>query len=194
MTTTVAPPTNEQLFTSLMASLEKDPAARAAFQADPLPVLIGAGIPLAHTPPVPQRPQAAGRFQAQAAVTPAAAGGASGEQISAETHWWGVDIITNEKLTEDIINGTVTAGALGGSIAAAFGVAGILTGGLATAIGAGLAVAFALKVYEMQLINAGNGVHWPISWVQWAGLLAGAAGGPVGITAAAMLWIHPGRN
>lgn len=194
MTTTVAPPTNEQLFTSLMASLEKDPVARAAFQADPLPVLIGAGIPLAHTPPAPQRPQAAGRFQAQGAVPQAAGGGSTGEQISAECHWWGVDIITNEKLTEDIINGTVTAGALGGSIAAAFGVAGILTGGLATVIGAGLAVAFALKVYEMQLINAGNGVHWPISWVQWAGLLAGAAGGPVGITAAAMLWIHPGRN
>lgn len=194
MSATQVARTNDQKFAELMASLAGDPAAEAAFREDPVHALKAAGIPLAATPPpVSRRPHGG----TTGGISMAAAGGVPsgpGEQCTVEAYWWGIDIVCNEKLTSDIINGSIATGVLGGSIAAAFGVAGIITGGAATVIGAALASAFALKVYEMQLVDDGNGVYWPISWLQWAGVLVAVAGGPVGITAALMVYIHPVRN
>jgi hypothetical protein len=183
--------TNDEKFAAMLAD------NRAAFEKDPIAALKAAGIPLLdRPPPQPRRPDVVGADRAAANVPApaAAAGGGAGEQVSVDTYWWGIDIVCNEKLTSDIINGSIATGVLGGSIAAAFGVAGIITGGAATVIGAALASAFALKVYEMQLVDDGNGVYWPISWLQWAGVIVAAAGGPVGVTAALMVYIHPVRN
>lgn len=121
------------------------------------------------------------------------AAGAS-EQVTVKLEWWGINIITNEKLTQDIINGTAASGAVGKLVAAAFGAAGVVTGGVATLIGAAIAAIFALKVAQIKLTDNGKGVHWPISWLQWAGLLAAVPTGVAGIVAAGMLFIHPVRN
>jgi hypothetical protein len=85
------------------------------------------------------------------------------EHISISTHWWGFDIVTNEKLTQDIITGVTGAGPVGGLVAAALGVAGVVTGGVATIIGGAVAVIFAAKITEIKLIGNSNGVHWPIT-------------------------------
>ncbi|TXF87758.1 hypothetical protein FUA23_17665 [Neolewinella aurantiaca] len=119
---------------------------------------------------------------------------ATGEQISASVHWWGVDIVMNEKLTDDIINGITGGGAVGSAIAAAFGAAGVVTGGVATAIGAAIGAIVALKIAEIKIVNNGSGVHWPITWPQWALLLAALPAGPAGIITAGMAFIHPLRN
>jgi hypothetical protein len=116
------------------------------------------------------------------------------EQITASVHWWGVDIVMNEKLTQDIISGVTGTGTIGGLIAAALGAAGVVTGGIATLIGAGIAAVVGIKVAQIKITNNGNGVHWPITWVQWAALLAAVPGGPAAILAAGALFLHPVRN
>ena len=68
-----------------------------------------------------------------------------------------------------------------------------MTAGAAGILGAALAAAFALKVAEMKAIDNGNGVLWAFSWPQIAALLAAVPGGPMGVTAAAMVFIHPTR-
>jgi len=118
----------------------------------------------------------------------------SGEQVSASAHWWGVDIVMNQKLTQDIIDGLTGGGALAGAITSALGAAGIITGGIATVIGAAIAGIVALKIAEIKIVNNGKGVHWPITWVQWAALLAAVPGGPAAVIAAGLIFIHPVRN
>ncbi len=116
------------------------------------------------------------------------------EKISVDKHWWGIDIVMNEKLTQDIITGITGSGALAGAIASAFGGAGVITGGVAAIIGAGIAGVVALKVMEIKLVDNGNGVHWPITWLQWAALIAAVPTGPAGVIAAGMVFLHPLRN
>lgn len=118
----------------------------------------------------------------------------SSNDITVKLEWWGVNIIMSEKLTQDIISGTIATGTVGELIAAAFGVAGIVTGGVATLIGAAIAAIFALKVAQIKITNNGKGVHWPITWLQWAALLAAVPTGVAGIVAAGMVFIHPVRN
>ena len=116
------------------------------------------------------------------------------EKVTIGRHWWGFNIKCNEKLTQDIIEGTVASGTLGTAIAAAFGAAGIVTGGVATAIGAAFAAAFVLKVAEIKIINNGKGVHFPVTWLQLAPVLLAVPTGPSGIVVAIMVFIHPVRN
>ncbi|CUS05971.1 protein of unknown function [Candidatus Promineifilum breve] len=118
---------------------------------------------------------------------------ADAESITITTNWWGFDMVMNEKLTQDIISGTETTGVLTGAIVTAFAYAGILTGGLASIIGGAFAVAFAAKVFEIKLVDNGNGVHWPITWPQLGLLLASTGGGIPGVVLGMMGWLHPFR-
>lgn len=118
----------------------------------------------------------------------------SSEAIIVKSHWWGIDIILNEKLTTDIIAGTAATGSVATALGAALSVAGIVTGGVATLIGAALAAAFSLKVAELKIADNGKGVHFPITWPQWGALLAGVPAGVAGVVAALLLFIHPLRN
>ena len=118
----------------------------------------------------------------------------SSESVVIKSHWWGIDIILSEKLTKDIINGTEATGSLAQALAAAFGFAGVFTGGAATLIGAGLAAAFSLKAAELKIADNGKGVHFPITWPQWGTVLAGLTAGVAGVTAALLIFIHPLRN
>lgn len=100
----------------------------------------------------------------------------------------------NAKLTDDIINGIAAGGALAGLISTAFGFLSFITAGMAGVIGAGIAAIVAAKVAQIKITNNGKGVHWPITWVQWAALVAAIPTGPGGIVAAGMLFLHPVRN
>lgn len=116
------------------------------------------------------------------------------EECSVETYWWGFDIKMNDKLTDDICTGTISAGALGTTIATALTAGSIITGPIGAAIAAGFATAFGLKVAEIKIVNNGNGVHWPVSWPQLGLVVASVSMGPLSVLAAVLAFIHPGRN
>jgi len=166
---------------------------KEAFFANPVAELQNAGIPVLPTISVPAEAQhvmqsalpQVNLMQAFAVTVPQA------EVVKASTHWWGVDIYMNEKMTSDIVNGITAAGPAGSAIAAAFGAAGVMTGGVATAIGAGIGAICAAKVAQIKITDNGKGVHWPISWLQWAALVAAAPTGPASVLAAGMVFLHP---
>jgi len=116
------------------------------------------------------------------------------EVITAKTHWWGVDIHMNEKMTSDIVNGLTGTGAIATAVATALGAASVVTAGVAGVVAAGLAAVFAAKIEQIKITDGGAGVHWPISWLQWAALVAALPGGPVGVTGAGIVFLHPLRN
>ncbi len=114
--------------------------------------------------------------------------------VKIETNWWGINFILDEKVTQDLIAGTTGSGVVAGFVASALGAAGVITGGAATVIGAGIAAIFAIKIAQMKIVNQGKGVHFPITWLQWAGIVAALPGGPAAILAAGAVLLHPVPN
>lgn len=98
---------------------------------------------------------------------------------SVETKWWGFDI----ELSHQDVTDLCSAGSLAGGIAALTGaLAG--TGPLAPVAGV-LAAGLAIKAAEFQLVDRGDGVYVPISWIQIP-----LATTPAGVAA----FIHPFPN
>ncbi|MFC1535419.1 hypothetical protein ACFL7M_18890 [Thermodesulfobacteriota bacterium] len=153
--------TKEQKWAALNAKLRDDPTKLSSFYDNPVPVLEAAGIEMVHLPPA----------QIGAEST--------GESLKVTSHWWGQNFIMNEKLTDDIVKGIEGIGAVARLICAASGVG--------TVIAAAIATGFVLKKVEIQIVDNGKGVHWPITWAQWATILGGGV-------SAVMLFIHPLRN
>lgn len=116
------------------------------------------------------------------------------EKLTVKRHWWGFDIICNEKLTQDIIDGIAFGPALATAIASALAAASVVSGGIATALGAAFGAAFELKKAEISVVDNGNGVHFPVTWPQLAAVVAAVPGGPAAVVAAIMIFIHPFRN
>lgn len=116
------------------------------------------------------------------------------EQVTVKLRWWGIEIDMNNAFTENVVHGVTGAGGIAGVVAAALGAAGVVTGGVATLIGAGFAAIFGLKIAQINITNNGKGVNWPISWAQWGAILAAAPGGPGAIVIAGAAVIHPLRN
>jgi hypothetical protein len=112
-----------------------------------------------------------------------------GEQIIVNSHWWGYDIVMNQKLTEDIIEGLTTTEALTGIISAALVAAGVVTGGIAVIVGGAIAGTALLKAFEIKIANNGKGVHWPVTWPQQ--VYISQSGDPIG---SVILFLHPFRN
>ncbi len=187
----------QEKFTTLKESFNQNDYEN--FIANPLPVLESAGIPIVKEwqggGGLPSNISNLSRSIASASASVSAnAAIAESEHMEVKVDWWGVDFIMNEKLTQDIIAGTETTGALASIIAGALGAAGVVTAGIATALGAGLAAAFIVKIAEISIINNGHGVHFPISWLQWGPLILSVPSGPGGITVASLVFIHPVRN
>lgn len=200
--TSVTSLTNEEKFNMLAADFEKNPAALQAFLENPRPVLEAAGIPMVREwsiPPELQQTPAELQVAIEKAkplideaakmltARPRLAAAPGAANLRVRLHWWGVDFIMNEKLTEDVIEGIGMSGPFAAVVVAALGYAGVLTGGLADAVAAILAVTIELKRWQVKLVNKGKGVHWPVTWAQWVVLVPGGVGG-------AMLWLHPVRN
>jgi hypothetical protein len=115
-------------------------------------------------------------------------------QCTIDPHWWGIDIIMNEDLTQAIATGAIVGPPLAALVSGALAFAGVLTGPLAAVVGGAFATALALKTVQIKLTDQGQGVHWPISWLQWAAVLAAVPAGPPGIVAAIILFFHPVPN
>jgi hypothetical protein len=197
----------EQRFSKLLATVNSDPAQRDSFKSNPLPFLTAAGIYL-----LPTLPDAATAAQPTAGRVPAAAhkhhllGGAGGNPapaaaaaalppISADVHWWGIDIITNEQFTQDVINGVTDSAGISSALAPILIPLTGITAGTAGVMAAGLALIWVAKTVEIRVLDYGHtGVHWGISWPQLAILGISCAGGPATLVAAATVWLHPLPN
>lgn len=176
----------DQKFADLMAQCESDPSAKASFEKDPVAALQSAGIPVVPSFQPPSAPATAPGLMGAAA--------SDGEHVNVTSAWWGIDFRMSEKLTQDIAIG---AGATEGLTAALLGglaAVNIVAGAAAGVIAAGLAIVIIEKVAEIEIVDNGSGVHWPISWPQWAGLIASVPAGPVAMAASANLFLHPVRN
>lgn len=170
----------------LKAHLEDNPEVLKAFLANPMTAKIVSKLGLAgghdFVPPGPKLP------------SPPELPDTSNEKMWIKEYWWGIEIHTNEKLTDNIVTGVTTGGPLAAMIVAIFAASGVVTGGVGTALGAAFAAAFAAKQAEIKMVHNGNGVYWPISWIQWATVVAAAPGGPGALSLAIMAFIHPVRR
>jgi hypothetical protein len=175
---------NEAKFNQLLASLQADPATLEKFTNNPTSFLESAGIPTVTTEQLDALSSAEDELTANAH---------SG--ISATKHWWGIDIKMDEQITNDIENGLTSVGPLGSLIAACLVNAGFVAGPIAAVVGAAIATAVIMKISEMKLADRHRkGVHWPISWPQWAAVMVNVSLGPPAILAALLIFIHPVSN
>lgn len=178
---------SEENLDELKAHLEKNPKVLKAFQDNPatarLIAKLGLGRGKEWVPPGPKLPYAAPEQP-----------DTDGEEIWAEKYWWGFEIHTNEKMTDNIVDGVTVGGPLSAAIVATLTALGLVTGGVGTAVGAAFAAAFALKTAEIKIVHNHKGVYWPVTWLQWAAVLAAAPGGPGSLSAAIMAFIHPVRK
>ncbi|MEQ1486411.1 hypothetical protein [Methyloglobulus sp.] len=145
------------------------------FLMNPKPVLEKAGIPLLEP----------------ADITESLSGSedAPTKSIEVKWKWYGVDIIMDESTTQMIIDSTTDIGQISAGLSAC------LPPPANVAVAAGLAIAFFAKVWEIKLVDKKQtGVHWIITWLQWAPLIASASMGPGSIAVAAEVFIHPTAN
>lgn len=173
-------------FGKLFADLQADPSALQAFITNPQPVLEAAGIPLVES--------MAGAVATSQGPTLAAAATAPDYQLRVETQWWGVDFILNEELTQAIINGRILEQAIADLLASGLDVIGIIARPLAVVIAAAFSAVMVSKIIPVKLADKGKGVHWPITWLQWAGVIAAAPGGPGAVALAMQAFIYPFPN
>jgi hypothetical protein len=125
---------------------------------------------------------------------PAGAAAGTNYQCSVKTYWWGIEIVMNEDLTQAIATGAIVGPPLATLVSGALVAAGVLSGGIAAVIGGAFATALALKIVQIKLTDQGQGVYWPISWLQWAAVAAAVPGGPAAIVAAILIFFHPVPN
>lgn len=179
----------EARFMRLFTSLQADSSALQSFISNPQPVLEAEGIPIVESLTGPLvSPDGSGIFGDTTALATA------GDQLRVKKHWWGVDLIMNEELTQAIATGAIVGPPLAGLVSSGLAVASVVTGPVAALIGAAFATAITVKIVQIKLTDKGKGVHWPITWIQWAGVVAAVPAGPGGVVAALIAFIHPIRN
>ncbi len=190
--------TYESKFEDLQARLDADPDAAARFAENPLPHLEEAGIPLVPSivshQPHPAHFDGVGdvNFGDATATAPPATESGSGS-IKVTKHWWGIDIALDEHLTQNVSLG-MKAGAIAALLGPPMQAIGIISGGSVTIVCVGLATIFLAKSAQISITDGGHGVHFPISWIQWAMLYAAVPAGPPGVLGAGMVFVHPLRN
>jgi hypothetical protein len=151
----------------------------------------------------------AGMLAALGAATSAVAGTGAAlplGTVKVETHWWGVDIIMDEAMSVAVTHALdsdpndsapyqPSLKALTSEMTTMFVNSPVVPNVLASVFALAFYTIFTIKWPEVKLMDAGgNGVHWPISWIQWAGLASGATGGPTLVIAAGMAFMHPLPN
>lgn len=189
MTPAAASEADQRKFAQLLAKLEKDPAAMAAFQKNPVAVLKAEGIA---TPPTLKGVNT--KATRTTATTNSARSTRAFSGVVVGKHWWGLDIIMTEPATQKLIDGATSTSTLGEFMAAALDAANVVSGGVAGVVGSGLALIVEAKVAQVKLVNKGRGVHFPISWVQWGLLASSTATGPSGVLATGVVFVHPAAN
>lgn len=164
---------------AVQLQMQATQAQLQSFQADPLPALLNAGLPIGIT------------SVATSSTTPATAAGSS--PVTVKVKWWGVDIIMDEMLTQQVAKGLLTAAQLSEQIAANMNSDSKGAAAVQAAIYA-IALACLEKTAETKSADKGSGVHWPISWVQWLAVLGAFPLGPPAILVQVLIFIHPAPN
>lgn len=185
----------EKCFEEFMSSLTTD-QAKQDFYNDPIKYLSDLGIPLVSSFDASKSkiavdfsdPLVQSNFfkeNVQAAID------VNGAQLTIDRHWWGIDFILNEELTQLLIHFDDTD-----NIAAIIttGIGAIISGPAAAALGMGFAIALMAKREQIKFVNKGKGVYFPITWAQWGGLLSQAFGGVTALVAAILVLVHPFSN
>ncbi len=195
-------------FASLMAKLDKDPEAKLSFQQNPIALLKAADIPLIQTmvmepeslilettsvkesllamldstklspEPMAMAMEVSGEDE-QTAVAMAMEVSGEDEHFSVNQYWWGFDIVMNEKLTQDIVDGLSALEPISAALAGALAAASLVTAGTAAIIGTALVAVFVAKVTQIKIVDKGKGVHWPITWPQAVALQSAASGASI---------------
>jgi hypothetical protein len=175
----------DKQFDEMYAKLKTNPSKLQAFLSNPQPVLEAAGIPLVEA-------SVAGRETSPKMGMAAAAATAQRKyKLDVKKHWWGLDFVMNEDLTQAVATGAIVGPPLVALITSSFAVAGIVTGPVAGVIAAGFALGFGIKIVQIKLTDKGKGVRWPVTWVQWGTLAAAVPGGPATVLGAMILFLHP---
>ena len=184
---------NQVKFEQLMARLHKDPAAFDAFSKDPTSHLSDAGIPAVSAfDDLDEKDKAAPSGAHRPALVQSDAVG-GGENLSVERHFWGVYVILNEKLTQDVMAGMDWMKTLGPMVTAGLVAAGALTAGVAAVVGPLIAVVIGAKYLQVKLVDNGNGVYFPLVWPQIALLIGLGAFPPMDLVVATVS-VNPFRN
>lgn len=184
---------NEQKFEKLIAKFSSHPSGLEEFMKNPGPALEQFGIEIPASIDQLDPSEMRGRIVSAPIVRTMTVAGDSAEQVSVEKHWWGVKIILNEKLTQDVSSGLDWLKLLAPLIVGALGFAGLLTGPAATVVGAGAALVIGSKQLEVKVVDNGQGVYFPLLWPQIAVLFALGPFPPMEAVAAAVS-VHPVRN
>lgn len=174
----------EQKFQELLTQAGTG-SGRESFFANIETALRNAGIPLVES------------INGTVGTVDKAAAGAVGKpnyQCTVESHWWGIEIVMNEDLTQAIATGAIVGPPLATLVSGALVAAGIISGGVAAVIGGAFATALALKIVQIKLTDQGEGVYWPISWLQMAAVTAAVPGGVATVVAAILVFLHPVPN
>jgi hypothetical protein len=184
---------NQVKFEQLMARLHKDPAALDAFSKNPTSLLSEFGIPAVSAfDDLDEKDKAASSGAHRPAVAQAAAVG-GGENLSVEWVWWGVKVILNEKLTQDVMTGMDWIKGLGPIVDPGLVWACVLTAVCAAIAGQAIALLISAKSAEVKLVDNGNGVYFPLLWPQIPVLIGLGAFPPMEAVADAVT-VHPFRN
>jgi hypothetical protein len=188
---------NAEKFEALLDKLRSSNGGLAAFQTDPLSMLRNERIDLISETDLLGKDRnvlqdnAPPHGSSSRGIRPHGETKES-ERIWADMNWWGIRIYLNDPVCKDIGIGSLTGSGLTGLCGGALVGAGIVTAGAAAVVGAVVGAIIILKNAEIALANNGKGVFFPISWLQWAPILALFPGSPPSLAAAAIL-IHPLR-
>lgn len=164
----------------LQIKMQSDPAKLAAFQANPLPALLNANLPVSLVP------AGSNSTSVNKDVDP-------NQPVIVHVKWWGIDIIMNESLSQEIANGIATAGDVAKQLADNMNTNSEEANLVDAAVYA-IAAACMEKSAEIKSADKGSGVHWPISWFQWLAVLASVPYGAPTILASVLIFIHPAPN
>lgn len=174
----------EEKFASIMDKLTKDPAAMQAFLENPKTTLEQAGIPSVEN--------LITKYQSAQMPATRFFNEDQPPEITVDRSWWGLTFTMNETLTQNIINNQIPVEALGALIAGGLIIVGIAEG-IATVVGAAFAALLIIKYFELGIADHGNGVYWPITWLQW-GAFVYPPYDPLTIETKAAVLIHPFPN
>ncbi|RWP64131.1 hypothetical protein [Mesorhizobium sp.] len=181
---------NEEKFAVFLQKLKQKVGALDAFQLNPVPMLNNERIDVISEQDIygPDRSILQGNSKSGTSIRPMAT--TATNKMRVEMKWYGVVIYLNHDLCNDLKIGGPVMGTLGALTAGALGAASVLTAGLAAIVGTAVAAIIGLKTAEIAIADDGNGVYIPITWAQWAPMLATGFMTPVSLGLAAAL-IHP---
>ena len=183
---------NEEKFAPIGNRLNQNSEAMQAFLENPIPTLTDAEIPYVERFNNTNQYESVKMLATRPIDTATRSISTEKEEIKIKVRWWGIDVVMNKKLTQDIISGQSSLGTLSTLFTSVLVAAKVLTGPFGSVVGGIFAAAVATKNAAISIADKGNGVHWPITWLQLAFILHSGVPPLMATNAYFVLW--PIRN